>query len=340
MPDPDVPPIAVSAEGLPYALLRAGLLPPGRYLEAVRLVRDDGFWRRWGRTALLVLAVGQILAGIVFFFAFNWADLPPLAKLGLIQGGIVLCAAGAWFGRASRLAWEALLTAAAVLVGVLLAVFGQIYQTGADAYSLFVGWGVLILPWVALSRGLAPLVLWLAVAGTGGATYAAQIAIPMDWIGPEAVAALLALFYTAALALTELAAWRGIGWLRALWLRRLLATVILAISFVAAAPAVFDEPPEPAGWMAMALFAAAVAGLGFAGRRWRDLPVVALAVLAGCLFLNLASGRLAFEAGDDIGGSFLLLAAVAIIFGGALSLLRRVRTAMAAEAAAEGAGRG
>lgn len=335
MPDTANSP-AAHADALPFALLRAGLLPPGRYLEAVGAVRDDAFWGRWGRNALLALAVGQILAGIAFFFAFNWAELPPFAKLGLIQGGIVLCVAGAWFGRASRVAWDALVTAAAVLVGVLLAVFGQIYQTGADAYSLFVGWALLILPWVLLSRALAPWALWLAVAGTGGATYAVQIAIPMEWIRPEAVAALLALFYVAALVLGELAPRLGIAWLHALWLRRLLATVVLAVTFVAAAPAVFEDRPGPAGWMALAVFAAAAAGLGLVGRRWRDLPVVALAVLAVSLFLTLAGGRFAFEAGDDIGGSILLIVVVAAVFGVALSLLRRVRAAIVAEEAGDG----
>lgn len=331
MTAPSQPSTAPASAALPDALLRAGLLPPKRYLEAVRLARDDAFWLRWGRAALLALAVGQLLAGVVFFFAFNWAGLPPFAKLGLIQGGIVLCAAGAWAGRAHRLAWEALLTAAAVLVGVLLAVFGQIYQTGADAYTLFVGWAVLILPWVALSRGLAPLVLWLTIAGLGGATYATQIAIPMDWIRPEAVAALLALFYTAALALTELAGRRGIDWLRAPWLRRLLVAVVLGITFSAAAPTVFDDRPGGSGWMALAVFAAAAVGLGFAGRWRRDLPSVVLAVLAGSLFLTLAGARLAFESGELVGGAFVLLAVVAGVFGGALALLRRVRAGMAAD---------
>jgi len=331
MPDPDVQPVVLPDDALPYALLRTGLLPPARYLEALGLVRDDGFWRRWARNALLALAVGQILAGIVFFFAFNWADLPPFAKLGLIQGGIVLCVAGAWVGRANRLAWETLLTAAAVLVGVLLAVFGQIYQTGADAYTLFVGWALLILPWVALSRALVPWVLWLAVVGVGGATYAAQIAIPVGWVEPEAVSGLLALYYAAALALRELGARRRIGWLRPLWPRRLLAATILGLTFSAAAPAVLEFTPGPFRLSAVAPFALAAFGLSVAGRWWRDLPATVIAVLAGSLFLTTAGLRLALETNDLIGGSFVLLVVVVAVFGGALALLRRVRAGMSAD---------
>lgn len=316
---------------LPWALLRAGLLPSGRYLEAVRLVRDDGFWQRWGRSLLLALAIGQILAGIVFFFAFNWAELPPFAKLGLIQAGIVLCTMGAWIGRARRAAWDALLTAAAVLVGVLLAVFGQIYQTGADAYTLFVGWGLLILPWVALSGALAPWTLWLAVAGIAGSTYAAQIALPMGWVSPEAVAVLLAAFYVAALAARELAARRGIGWLQPLWPRRLLAAVVLGVTFSAAAPVVFEQAIEPAHLLALAAFAGATAGLGGIGRLWRDLPVVVLAVLAGSLFAIALGARVAAETGEPVAGALVLLVVVAGVYGGAMALLRRIRAGMTAD---------
>lgn len=338
MQHPDAPAAALHGGALPFVLLRAGLLAPARYLEAVGLVRDDAFWQRWGRNALLALAVGQLLAGIVFFFAFNWAELPPLAKLALIQGGIVLCAAGAWAGRRHRLAWDALLTAAAMLVGVLLAVFGQIYQTGADAYTLFVGWALLILPWVALSRVLAVWVLWLAVAGVGGAAYAVQIAIPMDWIRPEPVAALLALFYALALGLSELAARRGVDWLRALWLRRLQVAAILAVTLSAAVPTVFDDDPGRPGALAIGVFAAAATGLGLAGRWWRDLPVVVLAVLAACLLLCVAGSRLAIEAEDAIAGAFILLAVVAGTFGGGMALLRRVRAGMAVRAETAGDG--
>src|SRR3546814_3427077 len=77
---PAPPPPA--AEALPHALLRAGMIAPARYLEAVGIVREDGFWRRWGLAALLALAVGQLLAGIEFFFAFNWDGLPAYARLG------------------------------------------------------------------------------------------------------------------------------------------------------------------------------------------------------------------------------------------------------------------
>ena len=320
---------------LPFVLVRAGLLPPSRYLEAVGVVRDDAFWGRWARNAVLAVAVGQLLAGIAFFFAFNWAELPPFAKLGLIQGGIVLCAAGAWIGRRHQIAWEALLTAAAALVGVLLAVFGQIYQTGADAYTLFVGWGLLILPWVVLARALPLWVLWLTVAGVGGFTYAVQVAIPLDRIDAETTMVLLAAFYAVALLARELGARFGarfgFAWLQPLWLRRLLVFVVLGLTFFLAAPVVLDFGfGVEDGRLALVSFLLATIGLGAVYTWQRDLPAVVLAVLAGSLFLCTIGLRMAVDSDDLVGGSFLLLVVVAAVFGGALALLRRLRTWMLA----------
>ncbi|WP_315814113.1 hypothetical protein [Paraflavitalea speifideaquila] len=45
-----------------------------------------------------------------------------------------------------------MLTAAAVLLGVLMAVFGQVYQTGANAYDLFLSWTIAITLWVVIAN--------------------------------------------------------------------------------------------------------------------------------------------------------------------------------------------
>src|SRR5690606_7868625 len=55
-------------------------------------------------------------------------------------------------------AGQASLFAACLLVGALLALVGQTYQSGADTYELSLVWAVLITPWTLLAR--LP-VLWL-----------------------------------------------------------------------------------------------------------------------------------------------------------------------------------
>ncbi len=67
------------------ALRSAGLVSARGYAAAVDAVRDEAFWARWGMRALLALGVGQFLAGVVFFFAYNWNDLSDIAKFAVIE---------------------------------------------------------------------------------------------------------------------------------------------------------------------------------------------------------------------------------------------------------------
>jgi len=72
-----------------------------------------------------------------------------------------------------------ILTGAAVLVGVLFAVFGQIYQTGANAYDFFLAWTVFVTLWVLVSN-FAPLwLLYLILINTTFILYSQQVA--QDW---------------------------------------------------------------------------------------------------------------------------------------------------------------
>jgi uncharacterized membrane protein len=93
------------------------------------------------------LGLGFFVAGVVFFFAFNWEHLHRFAKLGLVQGLFLILAGLAFAFRNSQLLHRLLLTAAAVMIGVIFAVFGQIYQTGANAYDFFFSWWLFVLVW-------------------------------------------------------------------------------------------------------------------------------------------------------------------------------------------------
>lgn len=104
-------------------------------------------WHTMGRGLILSLGVGWLVSGIVFFFAFNWDKLHPFAKMGLVQGIFLVFSLLAWKSRLSPLIKNILLTGAAVLIGVMFAVFGQIYQTGANAYDFFFSWFLGTLLW-------------------------------------------------------------------------------------------------------------------------------------------------------------------------------------------------
>lgn len=119
-------------------------------------------WRRWLDVALLGFGAALLCAGVIVFFAFNWEALHKFAKFGLLAGAVALAAGFAWLRPPGDLPGRAALGGAQVLSGVLLAVIGQTYQTGADAWQLFAIWTLVAVPW-ALAARAKPL-WWLVLA--------------------------------------------------------------------------------------------------------------------------------------------------------------------------------
>ncbi|MDF2188628.1 DUF2157 domain-containing protein [Paraflavitalea sp. CAU 1676] len=142
--------------------------------EHVHPGRKD--WKQFLELFLIGTGVAFTLAGIIFFFAYNWDSLHKFVKIGLIEGLIVACTLVIVFSQLNKTLKNILLTAAAVLVGVLLAVFGQVYQSGADAYDLFLMWTIAIIIWVLIAH-FAPLwLVFITLINTTVFLYADQVA--------------------------------------------------------------------------------------------------------------------------------------------------------------------
>ena len=116
-------------------------------LSRQALYADKKQWNQFLSIFLLAVGVGFTVAGIIFFFAYNWEELPKFAKLGIVEVLLVASVLLATFTHWNKLVKQILLTGATFLIGTLLAVFGQIYQTGADAYDLFLGWTLFTILW-------------------------------------------------------------------------------------------------------------------------------------------------------------------------------------------------
>ncbi|MEC4114789.1 DUF2157 domain-containing protein [Myroides pelagicus] len=111
-----------------------------------------GDWKRFIKYFILLMGSGLLISGIVFFFAYNWNDLPAFAKFAIVLLLIGVCVVVSVTNRLSSLLRKVGLLSASVLIGVLMAVFGQVYQTGANAYDLFLSWTVAITAWTLVSK--------------------------------------------------------------------------------------------------------------------------------------------------------------------------------------------
>lgn len=136
----------LSAEQLQQALALTHTTPPA------------GATLRFLSCVVLALAVAMLCSGVIFFFAYNWDALTRWHKFALAQGALLLALAPLIRFDLPHAVAQASLFAASLLVGALLALVGQTYQSGADTYQLFALWAALILPWVMIARMPA---LWL-----------------------------------------------------------------------------------------------------------------------------------------------------------------------------------
>ena len=132
--------LPLSPATLETALNKLGILP------------DKERWLQWLTLLLLGLGSGLFLSGILFFFAYNWEEMHRFSRFAVLLVGIIATAGTTLWTGIDTLVGKLLLTAAAVLTGIILATFGMVYQTGADSFMLFRGWFILILPWVLISR--------------------------------------------------------------------------------------------------------------------------------------------------------------------------------------------
>lgn len=144
-----------------------------------KVYNDRSAWLLFIRYGFLALGIGFTIAGLIFFFAYNWSSIPKFAKMGIVQGLLIVTFVLSIVLKTPPQIGKILLTASSVLVGVLFAVFGQIYQTGANAFDFFLAWTIFITLWVFITN-FAPLsLLYIVLINTTLVLYSQQVA--KDW---------------------------------------------------------------------------------------------------------------------------------------------------------------
>ena len=111
---------------------------------------EPAVWRRLLDRVGLLGGVALLIAGVVYIVAFNWSGLGRFSQLSVGTAPFLIAVAvGAW---RADLVGQVGFAAAAFLVGPILVIYSQLYQTGADTWQLFAAWAALALPWALLSR--------------------------------------------------------------------------------------------------------------------------------------------------------------------------------------------
>jgi hypothetical protein len=259
-------------------------------------------WIAFARAACLVVGVTLVVSGVFFFFAYNWAHLGRLTKLACVASTLVAAVGVALRVGVDRPVGRVSLGGATVLVGALLAVFGQAYQTGADAWQLFATWAFLITPWVVAAEMPSLVALQVALA---------QLSLTLYWdVRFEGASS----FAEMCLALAAIAAsvWlvcEAVGSRRAWLASRGLAGLLGCMTL---GPLVFGG----CAWITMrehddgiSCFGAAIVAIAasIVRHRGRDLFQLAIAAAGAITLLTTILARALIDRHADDAGSFFLV---------------------------------
>lgn len=289
--------VAANAAGAPPAAVQQALT-----LAAASPASRD--WIQFLTGALLLLGAGLLLSGIVCFFAFNWADLGRFAKFGVLQAAVAICAGLACW-KMPNLSGRVALFAAAVLVGPLLGVYGQTYQTGADPWGLFFFWALLVLPWVVVAHFTALWILTIALFDTALVLYWIQVKEPWLQLAGSGDRNWWMLFlWLPVIHLIAVSAWevqrrRARPWLDEEWGPRLLVSTAFLALLVPAIVFVLDTgfggewEGSPAAGLAVWVVAAAVFAYYIKVRE--DLFMLTAAGGSIMTVLTFIAGRIIFR---------------------------------------------
>lgn len=137
-------------------------------------------WQQFFRWAFLACGIGFLGVGIVFFFAYNWDALHKFVKLGLIGSLLVFSIILYFLPKFSEQIKQLIIKVSCLLIGVLFAVFGQIYQTGANAFDFFLAWSIFAFLWVLISNFLPLWLLYFFLVNTTLYFLFKQVNLPVE----------------------------------------------------------------------------------------------------------------------------------------------------------------
>ena len=97
----------------------------------------------------LLFSVVFLIAGVTSFTAYNWATMSNVEKLA-VPSVLIIAGLLAYLFLEKEIYKNLAIFFSSFMIGTLFAVYGQVYQTGADVWILFRNWAIfLIIPMVA-----------------------------------------------------------------------------------------------------------------------------------------------------------------------------------------------
>ncbi len=284
-----------------------GRLPVDRVADALRIAGTrPGLpeWHRFLNGFALWLGAVFLGAAVIFFFAYNWKALGQYARFGIVELLLIAALFAALRSGLDRTSGKAALLVVDLLIGALLALIGQTYQTGADPWELFAIWSLFTLPLAFISR-FAPLwIFWLLLINLSITFYHQALGGWSIHSGADSLLWILVLVDTLALVAWERVAGWGVIWMKPRWAPRLIATAALCfMTFLGIEGIVETRDATPWGVVGYSVW---LAGIYYVYRhRVYDLYMLAAGLLSFIIMVAVFLGH-SFKLHNDAGVYLLI----------------------------------
>ncbi len=189
-------------------------------------------WLLWLSRLLMFIGTTLILAGIIYFFSFNWDQITSVAKLLIVELMIIVTIVCAFIFSLKEVKGQLFLFAASLFVGLFFVVLGQVYTSDSPVFLLFLYWSILIIGWTLISNFSPQWFLLIFLVNIFLITWWNQ------WVSPSndiefMIYTFLMIFNGLILSLREyFASDEKMKWLRFRWIRILLTFLILPIMLI------------------------------------------------------------------------------------------------------------
>ncbi len=132
-------------------------------VEMANIIPSQKAWLIFIDKLFLWLGCIAMSFSLIYFIAHNWSEIGKFAKFALIETALIVSIITYLKTPINSVFSNALLTLSTLLLGALMALFGQTYQTGVDPWQLFFYWGLLMTPWALIARFSSIWLIWLGL---------------------------------------------------------------------------------------------------------------------------------------------------------------------------------
>lgn len=289
-------------------------------------------WLLWLSRLLMFIGTTLILAGIIYFFSFNWDQITSVAKLLIVELMILVTIVCAFIFSLKEVKGQLFLFAASLFVGLFFVVLGQVYTSDSPVFLLFLYWSILIIGWTLISNFSPQWFLLIFLVNIFLITWWNQ------WVSPSndiefMIYTFLMIFNGLILSLREyFASDEKMKWLRFRWIRILLTFLILPIMLIPILTLITSVTEATFSVILSAV-------LGIFGHiifyyvyryKFKDLLVLVTLAFSACIVIQVFG----FEFfGNLIGGTdgilFAIMGIVALLtFSSAIIVLRKIDKGM------------